>query len=440
MVWRLKTIRSLSSNSWRDRRIERGRIIWKLEWAGSIFPGVMASSTSIDLRVSKKESAIQELSLLGGPLQWLGCRLGLVRDGSNTIRLGVALGLFCWVVLLALAFLEGFGRRIFSLPAIGSHVRLLVAIPLMFLGETCVAPQMAEFARYVVRSGLVPAAALTALASNIRRTCQLKDSRLAEGLLFLVAFALPLVGPVDALAGKTSSWAVVLQSTGGKFPWTTGWYLGFCLPFFRFLLFRWLWRLGLWWWFLWRLHKLELRLVPTHSDSTAGLGFLEVVHENFAAVILAISAVCSAQFAEDISSGTMVFDALYGWVPIVLLLTTVLFMAPLCMFSQKLWKARNSGMSEYMAMADRYVKAFDHKWIRGEEASGESQLGTADLQSLADLTNSLNVVRGMRWIPVGQRQMTILFASTIAPLLPLLLLKYPIDQVTAKVFQMLTGM
>jgi len=396
---------------------------------------------SLYLQASIKESdAIQEFSLLGGPLHWLGRRMGLVRCGSNTIRLGVALGVFCWAVLLSLAFLEGFGRRIFSLTAVGSHVRLLVAIPLMFLCETSVDPRMAEFVRYIVRSGVVPAPSLTALAAAIRRARQLKDSRLAEGLLLLAAFGLPLVGRLDTMTGGTGSWAAVLHSLGGKFPWTAWWYLGFCLPFFRFLLFRWLWRLGLWWWFLWRFHKLELHLIPTHSDSTAGLGFLEVVHENFAALIMAISAVCSTGFAEKIASGSMKFDALYGWISVVLLLIVILFMAPLGMFTQKLWKCRITGMAEYMVMADHYVSAFDRKWIRDENVTGESQLGTADLQSMADLTNSVAVVRGMRWIPVGQRQMTVLLTSTIVPLLPLLLLKYPIDQLASKVFQMLIGM
>ena len=388
----------------------------------------------------KESNKIKEFSLLGGPLHQLGCRLSLVTDGSATTRLGVALGLFCWVVLIGLGFLEGLGWRMFSLHAIGAHVRLLAAIPLMFVCETAVAPQMAEFARYVVRSGVVPAASLPALEANIRRVGQLKDSWLAEGLILLAAFAIPMVAPVDAMAGTTGSWTAVLQRLGNKYAWTTGWYLGFCLPFFRFLLFRWLWRLGLWWWFLWRLRKLDLHLIPTHSDLTAGLGFLQVVHENFLGVIVAMSAVCSAQFAENIASGKMAFEALNGWVPAVLLLMATLFMVPLCIFSRKLWQCRITGLSEYMGMADRYVTAFDRKWIRDPNASGESQLGTADLQSLADLTNSVNVVRGMRLIPVGQRQLTILVSGTIAPLLPLLLLKYPILQLMKKVIQSLTGM
>lgn len=104
-----------------------------------------------------KESApFPELSLFGGPLQRLGVRLGLVRGGTDTIRLGLALGLLSWSVLILLALLQGVGPKVFSLAVIGGHIRLLVAIPLFFLGETLVAPRMAEFVRNILGSGLVP--------------------------------------------------------------------------------------------------------------------------------------------------------------------------------------------------------------------------------------------------------------------------------------------
>ena len=32
----------------------------------------------------------------------------------------------------------------------------------------------------------------------------------------------------------------------------------------------------------------------------------------------------------------------------------------------------------------RYVQAFERKWIRDAEPTGDSQLGTSDLQSLAE--------------------------------------------------------
>jgi hypothetical protein len=40
-------------------------------------------------------------------------------------------------------------------------------------------------------------------------------------------------------------------------------------------------RLALWFFFLWRVSRLELRLVPTHPDRAGGLGFFEVVHTEF---------------------------------------------------------------------------------------------------------------------------------------------------------------
>ena len=391
-------------------------------------------------RMMKEDDKIQEFSLFGGPLHRLGRRLALVRNGTNTVRLGLALGLLAWGVLMLLGLLQGFGHKMFSLAIIGVHVRLLVAIPLFFVCETWVAPRMAEFVRNIVHSGLVPETELPALASDIRRVDRMKDSWLAEVLFLLLAFTLPLIETLTNLPGRTGNWASILAQAGGSLTWVHGWYLGFCLPLFRFLMFRWLWHLGLWWYSLWRVEKLKLHLIPTHSDGAAGLGYLEVVHEHFIPLVLAISAVFSASFAEDILSGKMPFETLYLLTPIVLLLNAVLFICPLFIFSHKLWVCRSTGLSEYMVMASHYVHAFDRKWVRDEKASDESQLGTPDMQSLADLTNSVNVVRGMRWIPAGRRLMIELAASVIVPLLPLFFLKYPVDQLAVKLFQMLTGL
>ena len=381
-----------------------------------------------------------EFSLFGGPLHRLGSWLRLVRGGTNTIRLGLALGLLAWGVLVLAGLLQGLGHKIFSLTVIGGHVRLLVAIPLFFICETWVAPRMAEFVRNIVASGLVSETELPALESDIRRVGRMKDSWLPEALILLVALMIPLLDTFGIVPGRTGSWESILALAGGKLNLTNVWYLGFCLPLFRFLTLRWLWRLGLWWYFLRRVEKLELHLVPTHPDGVAGLGFLEVVQQHFTPLIMAISAVCSASFAEDIISGAMAFETLYPMLPMVLLLVAVLFIGPLFIFSRKLWICRVTGWNEYMSMSSRYVSAFDRRWIRDETASGESQLGTSDIQSLADLTNSVRVVRDMRWIIADQSLVMALAVPVILPLLPLVFLKYPVNQLVLWLFQSLTGL
>lgn len=161
---------------------------------------------------------IQELSLLGGPLHRLGCRLRLVRGGTNTIWLGVALGLLAWGSLVLLGILAGFGPRLLSLDLVGIHVRLLVAVPLLFVCETWVAPTAAEFARYAVRAGVVPQASLPALAAAIGRVGRMKNSGVAEAILLLAAFAFPAIELITPLPGRTGNWLTVLHSPGEALP------------------------------------------------------------------------------------------------------------------------------------------------------------------------------------------------------------------------------
>jgi hypothetical protein len=385
------------------------------------------------------EATMQELNMIGGPLHRLGRRLGLVRDGMDTILLGVVLGLLAWSVLAVLALLYGLGPKIFSLNSTALHVRLLLAIPLFFVCETWIFPEIAEFPRYLVQAGMVRDASLPALASAIGNVVRLLNSSVAELLLLVLAIAGPLMEMVGGGPGRSGNFEIVLQNAGGL-NWATGWYLGFCLPLFRFLLLRWLWRLGLWVYFLWQVKKLNLRLMPTHSDGAGGLGYLEIVHEHFAPLTFAISALFSAQFAENFVGAAAPFETMYSSIPLVLLLAAALFIGPLCIFSSDLWHCRVNGMSHYMSMASRYVNAFDERWIQDKTATGESQLGAADLQSLADLSNSLNVAREMRPIPAGPRLLTNLAAAAILPLAPLLLLKYPVDKLAAQLFQALTGL
>jgi hypothetical protein len=389
----------------------------------------------------EKREGVADFSLLGGPLHRLGCRLGLVRDGTNTTALGLVLGAVPWIVLLVLALVEGFGRVLFSIQAIGGHVRLLVAIPLLFVCEAFIDPRFAAFVQGIVRSQVVPAIARPALESEIARIARWKDAWLPEAVLLLAAVLLGVTtrneNVFTYLSGLTrgSNPSVVGETT-----WTSQWYWMVCMTLFRFLLLRWLWRLALWCVFLWRVSRLELRLVPTHPDRAGGLGYLELVHTEFTPLVLAISAVQSASLAQDIASGRMTLDAIYPGVAFVLIADAVLFLGPLHIFSRKLWACKVKGLSDYSALAERYVSEFDRKWLGADPAPGEPLLGTADIQSLADLSNSVSIVRDMRLVPVSPSMLMYLAVAALLPLLPLALFKYPLGELLGKFFGSLSGL
>lgn len=360
----------------------------------------------------------------------------LVRNG-NTVPLGVAIALLLWTVLVALAFLEGAGDAVFSLAGIGAHVRLLLVIPLFFLCESWIDPRMATFIRTLVQSGVLPQAAQPALAAEIARIDRWKGSWLAEVLCLAAAVLLMLAAPMAQLAGTTMSHEPGRAAEATLY---AQWYGLVCLTVFRFLMFRWLWRLGLWCHFLWRVSRLPLRLVATHPDRAAGLGYLEVVHMHFTPLVLAISALESASLAGELAAGRMAFDAVYPALGVVVAVDALLFLAPLLIFGPKLWICRVKALSDYMCFASRYVDAFDRKWLGEDAAGGRDVLGTPDLQSLADLGNSIDIVRSQRVAPVSRLLLLDLVIAALLPFVPLLLMEYPVAELAERFFTRLSGL
>jgi len=384
---------------------------------------------------------VADFSLLGGPLYRLGCRVGLVRNRTDTVLLGLVLGGVAWVVLLALTLAAGQGQVFFSLEGIGTHVRLLVAIPLLFVCEALVDPRFTAFVRGIVRSQVVPEKARGALASEITRITRWKDAWLPEALFLLAVVLLALTTDRTSAFDHLSD--VAERSTPralGEMSSNTLWYWMVCMPLFRFLLLRWLWRLALWSFFLWRVSRIELRLVPTHPDRAGGLGYLEIVHTEFVPLVAAISAAQSASLAQGLASHTLAFDAIYAGVAFILVADALLFIGPLCVFCHKLWECRVKGLSGYGGLAERYVNEFDRKWLGAEVGQGEQLLGTPDIQSLADLSNSVGIVRDMRLVPVSRRLLTYLGGAALLPLVPLVLFKYPLAELLGKFVGRLAGL
>ncbi len=384
---------------------------------------------------------LSDFSLLGGPLYQLGCRLGLVRDGSNTTAMGFALGALPWTILVALALAEGLGKVLFSLEAIAAHVHLLVAIPLFFVCEALVAPQFSAFVQNIVRSQVVPATARPALASVNARFARWRDAWLPEAVLLLVALLMGVTSPqenfIAYISGQT---APTDASSVSAVTWTNHWYWMVCITIFRFLALRWLWRLVMWSYFLWRVSRLDLHLMPNHPDQVGGLGSLEMVQTEFTPLILAISAILSATLAQDLASGRMAFNNIYAVIAFTPLLDTVLFIGPLCVFAPKLRKCKLKGKSDYVELGELYVKEFERKWLCTGGATKETLLGSADIQSLADMNAIVQKVHDMHTVPINLNMLISMAAAALLPLAPLLLFKYPLLDLLTSFFSILLNL
>lgn len=376
----------------------------------------------------------------GGPLYRIGQRLGLAPGSRSLVQLGMILAAVTWVPLFVLNLLGGpttDGATLSFGWSLGTHVRFLVAIPLFFAAEAAFDAQARSALGHLLDSGLVTSEQRPRFDAALRSAMRWRDLGLIEAALVAVAIGLILSGTVRIdLPAHMSSWR---GGAGGRFTPAGWWYTMLSLPVFQFLVWRWCWRLLIWWIVLWRLARLDLQLIPTHPDRAGGLGGLGVAHTDLALLSTALSAMLVASYAEDILFGGTTLENHVMPLTAIVVGLTALVLLPLVFFSPRLVAVKQRGLLDYGVLAASYTRAFDRKWLRGG-APAEEVLGTADLQSLADLGNSFEVIRDMRPVPFALYQIGLLVGAAVLPILPLLLTVFPLHELVLRSVKSLVGL
>jgi hypothetical protein len=111
-------------------------------------------------------------------------------------------------------------------------------------------------------------------------------------------------------------------------------------------------------------------------------------------------------------------------------------LGPLLVFSVRLDRAKRAGLREYGALAARYMEEFDQKWVRGSPP-GDTLIGSADIQSWADMSNGFGVVREMRLVPFTLGTVWQLAVITLAPVAPLALTMIPLEDFLDQILKVL---
>jgi hypothetical protein len=373
--------------------------------------------------------------VLGGPLFQLVARARLSGDALELLgRRVIVISLFAWLPLLILSVLGGraWGDavRVPFLTDIEVHVRLLLALPLLILAELVVHQRMRPVARQFLDRGLIPESSRARFDAAMASAVRLRNSVAAEVLLiaFVYVVGILYVWP-RYFALNVGTWYAVLPTGGGRQLSAAGWWFVFLsLPLFQFILFRWYFRLFVWMRFLWQVTRCELSLVPTHPDRAGGLGFLSGTVVAFAPVLLAHGVLLSGLIADRIFFHGATLTDFKVQVVVIVAFLLIIVLGPLLLLMPHLAAARRVGLREYGTLAQRYVREFDDKWLRGGAPADEPLVGSSDIQSLADLGNSYELVRSMRAVPFTRDVVVQLAVITLLPVVPLLLTMVSLEE------------
>ena len=167
------------------------------------------------------------------------------------------------------------------------------------------------------------------------------------------------------------------------------------LPLFYFLLLRGLWRYLVWAWLLSRLASLEFRLVATHPDGKAGLGFLAEYPNAYSMFVFGMSSAMAITvvrhvFETNISSVTFGY-IITGWLAIVF----AFFVAPLLAFARPLSELKRRSEELLGAQATLVHRAAERALVgRNIVANDPSEVGPeggGDPSALYGVTRKLPV-------------------------------------------------
>jgi len=372
--------------------------------------------------------------VLGGPLYQLVRRAHLSGDALELLRRRViVISLFAWLPLLVLSVLGGraWGDavRVPFLVDIEVHVRYLLALPLLILAELVVHQRMRPVARQFLERGLIPESSRARFDLAMASAARLRNSVLAEVLLIAFVYLVGVFYLWPRYSALTVPTWYAVPTGGGRQLSPAGWWFAcVSLPLFQFILLRWYFRLFVWMRFLWQVTRSKLSLVPTHPDRAGGLGFLSLTVVAFTPLLMAHGALLAGMIANRIFfQGARLPDFKVELVVVVAFLLLVV-LGPLLLFTPHLALARRVGLREYGTLAQRYVREFDDKWLRGGAPADEPLVGSADIQSLADLGNSFEFVRSMRAVPFTRDVVLHLAVITLLPVVPLLLTMVSLEE------------
>jgi hypothetical protein len=389
------------------------------------------------------ENATPDFSLvLGGPLYqlWRGTRLA-----DDTLHLLhrriIVLAIVTWLPLLLLSVVSGFawggGVRLPFLYDVELHLRLLLAIPLLVVAELIVHQRMRLVVRQFLDRALVEDRARAHFDDAIAAAMRLRNSVAAEILLIAAVYVVG-VGFVWRTQGALDVATWYGMPVDGRWrPSPAGWWLTLVsLPVFQFLLMRWYFRLFIWARFLWHVSRLDLRLMPLHPDRCGGLGFLGGVSHAFAPVLVAQGVVLAGTIGNRIFyAGATLLEFKLELIAMVAVMVFVV-LGPLLVFAPQLAAAKRAGLREYGTLAHAYVREFDQKWMRGGAPADEPFIGTADIQSLADLGNSFEAVKEMRLAPFTLQTVLQLAIATLVPVVPLTLTMISLEELLQRLLTM----
>jgi len=365
--------------------------------------------------------------------------MGSYRTG-DLVKRGLYLIALTWGVLAVLAIWSGVhwtrprGQNFFF--DFAAYGQLIIGLPMFVVAERVIDWQTREASRCFLTTGVVEVGDAARLLRINWKLKQLRHAIWPDLLCIIIGYAITAAWMIPEMDNGRPTWhATDLNIQPQPMTWQSlhemlqrltlpgAWELIFVGPLTTYWWLRWSMKVLLWTWYLYQVSNLRLNLVPSHPDSTGGIGFLSDAQTKFGWIILAygVSYVAPTILYKLKFEGATVFvTSVWGYAASFVVGAPLLFTLPLFMFTRQLSQAKARALEVFQERSMERAKAFEEKWLKACTSGHYELMSGGDLAGLDALNRVYDHIHKMRVVPFDLRSFSELVGSALGPMVPLL--------------------
>lgn len=358
--------------------------------------------------------------------------LGYRRHGGRVRRRVLVVWLLTWPPVAVLAAFAGVAigptpRQTFLFD-LAAYAQLCLGLPLLLGAEPLIDEHIGRAVGVFWSSGLLSDDRGERFARNMRWAAAASRWWIVDVVLVVLAYVSVAGWLGEELGNGVATWHTRLAAGGETLTPAGVWDGLFSVPLFLYVMYRWIWKVALWFWVLWRASRVRLRLVVTHPDRAGGLGFLGNLQGVFGLLIFAVGSVTAATVGHKLAVEGASFYTYGILAPLVgfAIAAPVLFLLPLCFFSMQLYRAREEGLLKYSPLASLRARHLESRFAKSEHrAVLDTPEPVATVVTAEEVDAMYERVENMRIVPFDLETVRGLVVTSIGPMIPLLSSQVP---------------
>ena len=305
------------------------------------------------------------------------------------------------------------------------NFRMLIAVPVLLVGQVVMDSVFRMLVAHIRDAELLPSSERAKMDLTISRLIRLRDSFIAEAIIVVIVYA-NVAGIIGTRMATAEGWALSGVGTGQHVS-LAGWYYALVSQLiYRFLLGISAWKWCLWVFFLFRLSRLDMQLIPTHPDQHGGVGFLGMSPIAIAPTVFVVcGAIGSTWRTQILHHGAHLMNFKID-VIILLLIMLIVAIGPLIFFVPKLARLLRQGILQYGTLGQIHSVDFHKKWILNRKGHEDEFLTAPEISALTDYASSYEHVEKLQPFPLDRSGMVVLVLAIAIPLLPTVLTEVPL--------------